>query len=637
MVGRVGERLILDAEPLGDRLLQLTVASPGGGLEALNVEAAARAYLLPINTDASTLARGVEAEGVEAWVEDWLSPPRYDRLVEVVVVEGGWRGVGRVASALEARGVARRVNRYPGPLVEVLWRLGLRPGCPLGRVCDPLEDYGVLSLAVVEAYSWHGPISSPLEKPGRLRVVCGGWEEAVGGVDGALDVLRGCRPHVVVARSPVRLILEGSSRFREYLWFEPDRNLVGPRGLIVWMRISWLPYTMAHGAPIGRVLTAAEAREAYRRRYLLDERAPRHERFRSLRSLVESDMPGAARLPEPGVYWGVVQLDYSSLYPRLIAMYNISAETVDTPCENTLDPAPGYGGHRVCMDRRGLVPEVLGRLVDLREEARRRGAGEEQEAIKWILVSGFGYLGFRNSLFGSITAYETVTAAARKALAAAEEAAVEMGYRVIHSLVDSVFIQPVEPRGTPREVAREIERRTGVPVKIEAEYKWLYIPPTLRGHGAVNKYYGALESGGVKLKGIAAVRRDTPEIVREAQASAIARLAEARHPGEWPGAVERAWKVIEGYMRLLREGEPPVEKLVIEKRVDPGSSRNTPWRRAWLKSPVQTPTVKYVVAGGGRPHPVWLGPPGSIDRQYYIKLLERAAGELPKPVPQRQA
>ncbi|WP_062661453.1 hypothetical protein [Aeropyrum camini] len=140
----------------------------------------------------------------------------------------------------------------------------------------------------------------------------------------------------------------------------------------------------------------------------------------------------------------------------------------------------------------------------------------------------------------------------------------------------------------------------------------------------------------MKLKGVAAVRRDTPEIVREAQASAIARLAEARHPGEWPGAVERAWGEIGRYVKLLREGTPPIEKLVIERRVDPSSSRNTPWRRAWVKSPIQTPTVKYVVAGGGRPHPVWQGPPRSIDRLYYITLLQRAAEELPKQPRQRQ-
>ncbi|WP_062661450.1 hypothetical protein [Aeropyrum camini] len=90
----MGERLILDAEPLGGRLLQLTVASPGGGLEALNVGAAARAYLLPINTDASTLARGGGGGGCGGLGGGLGCLPRYDRLVEVVLWRAGGKGLG---------------------------------------------------------------------------------------------------------------------------------------------------------------------------------------------------------------------------------------------------------------------------------------------------------------------------------------------------------------------------------------------------------------------------------------------------------------------------------------------------------------------------------------------------------------
>ena len=625
-----GDPLVLDARPL-DRGLEVTVAA-GWGLEKRVVEASYRVYLAPTGVGARELARGIE--GLDAWVEEWLLPPWYASRGSVVVVEGPLPRVLSAARRLEALGVARRVNRYPGPLVEALWRLRVRPGCPLGGPCRVLEPPRGLVVASVEAYSWHGPIAGYWEEPLYYRVECCGWAERLPGPGEALEALLDLEPHLVSARGPVRLQLQGAlgARRPPWLWFEPDRNLVGPEGLILWMRVSWLPYHEAHGAPIGKVLTAAEARRAYEWRYLVDDRAPRGEALRPLRELVASDMAGAARIPEPGLYWRVVQLDYSSLYPRLIALHNISSETVDSPCPGDPEPAaPGYTSHRICTARRGLVSTVLGELVALRDEAKKRRLDWASEALKWILVSGFGYLGYRNSLFGSITAYETVTALARKALAVAEETAEAHGYRLVHSLIDSIFIEPVDPIVDPGELAARIGEAAGVPVRVEAEYHWLYIPATRRGRGAVNKYYGALKGGGVKARGIAMVRRDTPPIIRGAQASAIAALAKARDPSEWPSALREAWRRIQWYHDLIATGRAPPQGLVIAKRPSPDTARRTPWARAAGKAPAWPREAKYIMAPGGRPHPAWLGPPEAYDTSYYLRLLASASLELPPP------
>ena len=489
-----------------------------------------------------------------------------------------------------------------------------------------------LVVARVEGYRWHGPLAAAWEEPDYYVVECGGQEERVGGEEQALAALAGCRPHIVVARGPVAWRLRealGPSR-PGWLWFDPERNLVGPWGLVEWMRVSGLPYSLAHGAAIGKVLTAAEARRAMERRYLVDPRAPRRERFRGLRELASSDMAGAARIPVPGLYWEVVQLDYSSLYPTLIASRNISAETVERPrCPRWLPRVEG--APRVCAEPRGLVPEVLGWLVERRRAIRRAEprdprVRERVEALKWILVSGFGYLGYRNSLFGSITAYEAVTAHARWALAVAESVAEEHGYRLVHSIVDSVFLQPVEPVIGPEELAEEIARATGVPVRVEARYTWLYIPPTLQGRGAVNKYYGALEDGGVKLKGVMAVRRDTPPLIAGAQRAAIAELAKARSPGEWPAALEKAWRRIDWYRRLIESGRAPLRGLVITRRVGEGPrAPSTRWGRAARE--VEQGLVRYVETLQG-PVPVWEDP-DSYNPEYYLRVLSWAMRELP--------
>lgn len=66
---------------------------------------------------------------------------------------------------------------------------------------------------------------------------------------------------------------------------------------------------------------------------------------------------------------------------------------------------------------------------------------ERAEAIKWILVASFGYLGYRNSKFGKIEAYELVTYYARKTLRRALEIAQEIGIEVLHGIVDSLVIR----------------------------------------------------------------------------------------------------------------------------------------------------------------------------------------------------
>jgi DNA polymerase II len=56
-----------------------------------------------------------------------------------------------------------------------------------------------------------------------------------------------------------------------------------------------------------------------------------------------------------------------------------------------------------------------------------------QTAIKWMLVSRFGYLGYKNARFGRIEAHEAVTAFGRGKLLRAKEMAERKGYRMLHA------------------------------------------------------------------------------------------------------------------------------------------------------------------------------------------------------------
>ncbi len=632
--------VLLDASRAngGVELLVATIK----GLERVRVPQEYRIYLLPRRgLEASKLSRGLALEGLSSWIEEWFKPPWYDDLCKVVVVSSenpylleklSWR--------LEAQGIARRVNQYPGMLVEALWRLNITPGVMVGvdndavRVLedadDPLYPPPPLRIASLEAYSWHGEIAVPWEKPDYYIIECCGYTEKLSDPQTVLDSLEEYNPHIIIARMEARHTLPHTHK---WLWFDPSRNLVSIWGLIEWMRISQLPFHHASQAPIGKILTAAEAHEAFRRKYLIDPETPRLEPFRNLIKMASADMAGAARIPEPGLYWHVYQLDYSSLYPSLIHLHNISSETVWKPGCHNYEEAPQVG-HRICLEKKGLVPRVLGSLVARRsiiKKSRIRDPRivERADAIKWILVSGFGYLGYRNSLFGSITAYESVTAYARKALVTAEEEAERAGYRLIHSIVDSIFIQPVEPTASVEELVKRIERKTGIPLKIEAIYKWLYIPPTLKGHGAVNKYYGALKGGGVKLRGIMAVRRDTPPLVARTQKASILLIARAGNPREFHEKLLVAYNLFKRVSEEILSGKIPPRLLTITKKLSYPTRKAQPYRKRLDEKGLVLDRVKYLVTSKG-PRPVWeIDSTVDYDPAYYLEILERARRELP--------
>src|SRR5690606_38292879 len=138
-------------------------------------------------------------------------------------------------------------------------------------------------------------------------------------------------------------------------------------------------------------------------------------------------------------------------------------------------------GYTICEKRDGLVSRALRPLVEkrvefkrLRNEARARGDAEtarrhdqRQDALKWMLVCCFGYLGYRNARFGRIEAHEAVSALSREMLLRAREVCEEHGWRMLHANVDCVWI--VKPGFREEEIAplcAEIDDATGLTIAL---------------------------------------------------------------------------------------------------------------------------------------------------------------------------
>ena len=96
-------------------------------------------------------------------------------------------------------------------------------------------------------------------------------------------------------------------------------------------------------------------------------------------------------------------------------------------------------------------------------------------------------------------------------------------------------------------------------------YDWITFLPIADGSGAYNRYFGRLDTGKMKIRGVMARKGDTPEYVRRMQQELFDVLAKARSMDELREIEPMARKVREKYIQELEDAD--VRELAIHRRV----------------------------------------------------------------------
>ena len=355
----------------------------------------------------------------------------------------------------------------------------------------------------------------------------------------------------------------------------------GLEGLIEIARSCRVPLHRASRSSIGTSMSSLQFFQAVKDEFLIPRNKRIAEAFKSAYELLVGDRGGFVYEPRMGIHDRVGEVDFSSMYPSLMAKYNISAETVLCECcPDSRLRVPELGYH-ICEKRDGIVPKVLRFAVEKRrrykklakeaKDARLREIYDRRQgALKWILVTCFGYLGYRNAKFGTVDGHMGVCAFGRQALLKAAHIAENRGFSVIHGIVDSLWLKK---EGATSQgyvgLCEEIGSKVGVPLDFEGIYKWIAFLPS-RTHPNVpvlNRYYGVKEDGNIKVRGLEVRRRDTPKFVYDAQMEMIRVLASADDSKGFIKEIPDALKVVKEYRRRLLEGKVPVWDLVVTKRL----------------------------------------------------------------------
>jgi len=425
---------------------------------------------------------------------------------------------------------------------------------------------------------------------------------------------------------------------------DPETSFIyregGLEGVIMASRISALPASYAARATPGTLVSTLEVYEALKKNIAIPYHKYNAEKEKTLEQLILADRGGIVYQPHPGIYWNVKEFDFTSMYPSIIVRKNLSIETLNRKCEKSMDvPELNY---KICLDKEGFLASALRQLLYFRMKLKKLKKFDEKfsgidNALKWMLVTSFGYTGYRNAKFGSIEIHESINAFAREYLLIAKEILEKNNFEIIHGIVDSLWVKGT---GDTQSVIDEIERKTSLNIDLSDSYLWMKILPEKdEDIGSPGKYIALNEKGDFKVRGIMLRRSDSPEFIKNFQKESLEILRKMRKLEDMENVRKEIMNLFTCYKERIEMRRISKLDLLIEKRVN-----KYPWEysaktaeyhllknfyeRGELKRPGES--IKYLVYSI---NPIRAVDESRIDNvdysvPFYLKYLRDALDEI---------
>jgi DNA polymerase-2 len=314
---------------------------------------------------------------------------------------------------------------------------------------------------------------------------------------------------------------------------------------------------------------------------------------------------GGIITPRAGLFRNVLAFDFRSLYPSLIRTFNIDPLTRLRGRAEGEAAITAPNGARFSREP-GILPDILDRFFESREQARTRGDRRAVYAYKIVMNSFYGVLGTPGCRFAASALAGAITTFGQHVLYWARDQAAARGFEVIYGDTDSLFVlagtegdaTADELHAQGREMARSLNAsleeyvRTAwqvesrLELEFEAVYRRFFLPPMRspgtgpagddgedeESRGRAKGYAGLIllpapagkQSEILEVRGLEAVRHDWTPMAQNLQRDLLERAfhdAGAEEIGERVRSVIRALRAgrlddMLAYRKSLRK---PVE------------------------------------------------------------------------------
>lgn len=265
--------------------------------------------------------------------------------------------------------------------------------------------------------------------------------------------------------------------------------------------------------------------------------------------------------PTPGVHFNVAVMDFPSLYPSIIKVWNLGYQSIlcnHPECRSNMIPDTQ---HWVCTKKRALESLLIGSLRDLRVKWYKSRAKDKtlppelrswysiaQGALKVILNASYGVFGADSFDLYCPPVAEATAAIGRYSITQILKHAEASGVKVLYGDTDSLFLKnPTKEQ--IEEVARWTEHELKMTIDVDKVYRYAVFSARKKN------YLGVLENGMVDVKGLTGKKKHIPLFIKDAFNQMKERLAQVKSPAEFEKARKDIANIVRERYNILKRRE----------------------------------------------------------------------------------
>ncbi|MEM2928264.1 MAG: DNA-directed DNA polymerase I [Nitrososphaerota archaeon] len=271
--------------------------------------------------------------------------------------------------------------------------------------------------------------------------------------------------------------------------------------------------------------------------------------------------------PLPGVHFNVIVLDFASLYPSALKIWNLSYETVRCPHQECKDNLIPETSHWVCKKIKGLQSLIIGCLRDVRVEWYKPKSSDKslsqekrvwydvvQKALKVFLNASYGVFGAEAFPLYCPPVAEGTAAIGRYAFQKAIKKAEEMDIKIIYGDTDSIFLK-TQNYETIEKMIKWTKESMGLDLEIDKIYNYVVFSSRKKN------YLGVTNKGIVDVKGLTGKKRHVPEFIKKAFNEMLNELKNVKNEKDFEIAKKKIENLIREWYFKLKRGDFALEEL----------------------------------------------------------------------------